>query len=385
MKNSTDKIFKKLETSLKKGTALVTVATGPMSEVEEERAGLVKTHAYAVLSMVEVKGIRLLQLKNPWSHRRWKGKFSETDQQNWTPELRRLLNYNQTQALQVDNGVFWIDWKSLQTFYDVIYVNWKPELFRHKSTIHDVWVPGHTQKDLYDVSSNPQYSLKIHSPVHTPLVWVLLTRHITTKSDFANNEKFITLNITSSDGGRVYLPDNMVVYGVKINTPHYLAKLEELSPGDSTFTVIVSQLDSLSTIHYTLRVYSTCEFSLAPVHNLYHHTEELTGAWQPGSRGSAHFKLTTLTFESKLLVKLKGPKEIYVQIGIAPDSSSTEFNPLDTGVYRPGVTFMEVPSLPKGEFKISARFTTAKAVPTKPVPFIVTVQSSQVFNFEKTQ
>ena len=51
-----------------------------------------------------------------------------------------------------------------------------------------------------------------------------------------------------------YLPDDMVVYGVKINTPHYLAKLEELSPGDSTFTVIVSQLESLSTIHYTLRV-----------------------------------------------------------------------------------------------------------------------------------
>ena len=128
----------------------------------------------------------------------------------------------------------------------------------------------------------------------------------------------------------MYLPDNMVVYGVKINTPHYLAKLEELSPGDSTFTVIVSQLDSLSTIHYTLRVcdpqcgvffipnlqlsnplkflllymyvsakflffvekmcdfwhrvyfsvcnfqvYATCEFSVAPVHNPYHHSEEV--------------------------------------------------------------------------------------------------------------
>ena len=49
-----------------------------MSEVEEERAGLVKTHAYAVLSMVEVKGVKLLQLKNPWSHRRWKVKETST-------------------------------------------------------------------------------------------------------------------------------------------------------------------------------------------------------------------------------------------------------------------------------------------------------------------
>ena len=54
------------------GTALITVATGPMSEAQEERTGLVKTHAYAVLNIAEVKGIKLLQLKNPWSHRRWK-------------------------------------------------------------------------------------------------------------------------------------------------------------------------------------------------------------------------------------------------------------------------------------------------------------------------
>ena len=35
--------------------------------------------------------------------------------------------------------------------------------------------------NLSHLGSNPQYSLKIHSPVHKPLVWVLLTRHITTK------------------------------------------------------------------------------------------------------------------------------------------------------------------------------------------------------------
>ena len=37
------------------GSALVTVATGPLSDAQEERAGLVKTHAYAVLNIVEAK------------------------------------------------------------------------------------------------------------------------------------------------------------------------------------------------------------------------------------------------------------------------------------------------------------------------------------------
>jgi calpain-7 len=388
MKNATNTLFNKLKASLKNGNALITVATGPMSEAEEERAGLVKTYAYAVLNIEEVNGIKLLQLKNPWSDKSdksWKGNYSDGDRVHWTPELRRRLNYDQTQAQQVDNGVFWIDWKSLQTFYDVIYVNWKPGMFPHKSTIHDVWVPGPTQKDRYDLSSNPQYSLKIHSPVHKPLVWVLLTRHITTKSDFANNEKFIALDIAPSDGKRIYLPDNTVVHGVKINTPHYLAKLEELTPGDSTFTVIVSQLDSLSTIHYTLRAYATCEFTLAPVPNPYHHKEELSGSWRPGEKGSAYFKLTTPTYDSKLLIQLKGPKELFVQIGLASASSSTEFHPLDTGPFRSRVTFMEVPSLPKGDFKISARFVTQGVVPSKTVSFILIVQSSQVFNCERSQ
>ena len=48
--------------------------------------------------------------------------------------------------------------------------------------------------------------------------------------------------------------DKFVVQGIKINTPHYLAKLPKISKGTSTYTVIVSQLDSLSTIYYTLRV-----------------------------------------------------------------------------------------------------------------------------------
>ena len=47
------------------------------------------------------------------------------------------------------------------------------------------------------------------------------------------------------------------VMGVKINTPHYLAKLENVPRGSSSYTVIVSQLESLSAIYYTLRV-STC-------------------------------------------------------------------------------------------------------------------------------
>ena len=99
------------------------MGTGPLSEGEAEKAGLVPRHAYAVLQVVHALGKDMLQLKNPWSERRWKvgvacihgyillllsrlqGNYSEYDRVNWTHELKQALNYDQMQALQVDNGI----------------------------------------------------------------------------------------------------------------------------------------------------------------------------------------------------------------------------------------------------------------------------------------
>ena len=62
--------FKNLVLRLGRGQCLATVATGQLSDTAADRAGLVSTHAYAVLDVKEVEGERLLKLKNPWSHLR---------------------------------------------------------------------------------------------------------------------------------------------------------------------------------------------------------------------------------------------------------------------------------------------------------------------------
>ena len=44
-----------LRMSIYSGNALMTVATGDLSEAQADRAGLVPTHAYAVLNVVHVQ------------------------------------------------------------------------------------------------------------------------------------------------------------------------------------------------------------------------------------------------------------------------------------------------------------------------------------------
>ena len=50
-----NKEFERLIDRFHKGHCLVTVATGELSEAEADRAGLVPTHAYAMLDVREIK------------------------------------------------------------------------------------------------------------------------------------------------------------------------------------------------------------------------------------------------------------------------------------------------------------------------------------------
>ncbi|KAL9004653.1 MAG: hypothetical protein Q9188_002544 [Gyalolechia gomerana] len=75
------------------------------------RKGLLRMHAYSIQEAKEIKGERLLRIRNPWGDTEWQGPWSDGSEQ-WTPEWMQLLNHRFG-----DDGMFWISYKDFLRKY----------------------------------------------------------------------------------------------------------------------------------------------------------------------------------------------------------------------------------------------------------------------------
>ena len=390
-------VFNRLKEGFHQGRCLITVASGELSDAECDRTGLVSTHAFAVINLAEVDGVKMLMLKNPWSHLRWKGNYSEQDTAHWTPELQSILNYDPKLAQTVDNGVFWIDYRSLLNFFDVFYLNWDPELFKFTYCTHQSWNAGTgPSKDAYNVGDNPQFSLSV--PAGRGSIYVLLTRHITTIEDFRENKEYITLLVYNhKNGKRVYYPHDPVPFldGIRINSPHYLCKIRLDPSAARKYTLVVSQYEKSTTIFFTLRAYSRQPFELKSINNNWVTNIQVNGEWSTsnftagGCQNHKTYKnnplyKVTLVNDGNLIVELRGPK-VY-QVGLELTISSLEdsnitapFINKTTDSFRSGFCVFDLENLPAGVYHIRP----STYLPNQEAPFFLKLKSSTKLQIEK--
>ncbi|XP_050434316.1 calpain-7-like isoform X2 [Adelges cooleyi] len=392
-KFNAESLFELIYTRLCKGDVLITVATGFISPNEETRTGLVSTHAYAVLEVQKINNVKLLKLKNPWAHVRWKGRFSELDEESWTFQLRQSLNYDPTSAVSFDNGIFWIDYASVLHHFEVFCMNWNPGLFPYTSCIHKTWNTGTGPiSDLYNISENPQYCLDVKN-VSSGAIWILLTRHITELQDFKENREYITVIVFKNDGKRVYYPNDPepFISGTRINSPHYLCKIVLNEQLPSKFTLVVSQYEKMNTIHYTLRAYATCPFTMNELVNLYNpiFKKTVNGEWKGITSGGCRnystynnnpiFKLNVdgQSDTEVLQIELKAPKQYQVGIeiscvGLTDQNATAKFKIKSSGSYRSGYVIMELTEVQSGSYEI----IPSTFLPGNEGPFIMSVNAS---------
>ena len=82
-----------------------------MASIPDARENIVRMHAYSIMEAREVKGHRLLKVRNPWGAGEWRGAWSDGSEQ-WTPEWMELLNHRFG-----DDGQFWISYTDLLREY----------------------------------------------------------------------------------------------------------------------------------------------------------------------------------------------------------------------------------------------------------------------------
>ena len=98
------------------------------SDTERNELGIVKGHAYSILDALEVDGIALVQLRNPWGNdKEWKGEWGDDDTENWTQRRLEFVKKSQKERNKIfnnigdDDGVFWMKISDFYTNFRNIY------------------------------------------------------------------------------------------------------------------------------------------------------------------------------------------------------------------------------------------------------------------------
>ncbi|KAF0458642.1 cysteine proteinase [Gigaspora margarita] len=291
-----DNVWKRLLGGHKLGQTLITIATGDMTDDKADEVGLVPTHAYAVLDAREINGLQLLQVKNPWSIKRWTGPYSHLDANNWTPDLMSLLNYDRLQAVHNDDGIFWIDFDSVCRNFYLIHMNWNPELFDYHYTLHSSWpLNPSTRKDALNLGYNPQFYLEIKNDTNKDsTTFILLSKHITITGE---NRDFITLHLyNESDGKRIYYPSKPWKEGIYVNSQHILLRFSA-PPGESRYTIVVDknqEVSEMKSLEFTLKCYCMSQLKLTEIPKHYPIEKQVNGRWTEQTAGGNPNDITYL-------------------------------------------------------------------------------------------
>mmetsp|Transcript_34635 Transcript_34635/g.114109 ORF Transcript_34635/g.114109 Transcript_34635/m.114109 type:complete len:546 (-) Transcript_34635:104-1741(-) len=359
----------------------------PMEESAADALGLVPTHAYAVLQVRAACGVQLLQLKNPWARKRWRGAFSVFDRQRWTPELRKAFGFDQQASLQQDNGIFWIDYDSLLRHFEGVFLNWNPQLFKHHTVTHGQWPPRAAfRDDAVDLGTNPQYQLTVNVPPAgaATAVWVLLTRHSSRPYNLAmaegrdaSRDAFLTVHVFRG-GARAHYLERCWMQGVYSNRPHTLVKFDlPAASAPQQLTLALAQYKPTdSQVDFSLDVYAQAPFTLRPIAPPEPTASRLTGAWSGRTAGGSsnhdsyvdnpRFLLELPFAASPVLelaaVGLRGggskPEDVQLGLALSPEAPTEQPAgdarkwPLRSGDYRPGGCRLAAASLPAGRWLV---------------------------------
>ncbi|CDW72149.1 dek1-calpain-like protein [Stylonychia lemnae] len=143
------------------------------SDADISRLGIVQGHAYSILDVFEVEGIKLLQLRNPWGDRtEWKGAWGDSSKE-WTERRKRIIYDRMMQRgvqqsdVGENDGIFWMSLSDFFTNFDQLFLcrffddSWTEITYRSEWSTRLGTAGGCTNNPT--VGQNPQLKLLVEA------------------------------------------------------------------------------------------------------------------------------------------------------------------------------------------------------------------------------
>lgn len=279
-------MWQELCPALAAGEIMITLGTGKLGRREQQLLGLGAEHDYAVLDMKDLGETREMLIKNPWADGDvWKGATRCRPNPGHENENKQTPSSG-SDVEQMKPGTFWMDFNSVFQYFEHMYINWDPGLFRHRADMHFSWtlpevVPAETL--LVD---HPQFSVRAEKAGY---VWILLNRHFRT-GDFstANHGKngYISMYLFSKHGEQVFSSENARIRGPFVDSPNTLLRLN-MKTNETLSVVVVSQDLPIGKHNFTISVFSNAPAELKNASQIYEPPQELRAAWTRSTAGGS--------------------------------------------------------------------------------------------------
>ncbi|KAJ1023469.1 hypothetical protein NDA16_003086 [Ustilago loliicola] len=222
-----EKTWHRFFSAWRDGKCMATVGTGKAPSRRSDRdsaeqtevglatitldSGLVSSHNYAILDVIECNSRRYVKLMNPWrtaagirpaiavSVREEERIYADAASNALNAHLDDL-SLDHTEKEDSASPTFVVSWDDLCSHFDSLFLNWDPKLFDNNVTVHSSWRGSSTASSSSPSSSggaspsfkqpDPHFRLTITVPAITSShaetatdpsaeVWLFLTRHIT--------------------------------------------------------------------------------------------------------------------------------------------------------------------------------------------------------------
>ena len=359
----------RLSTCHKKGAVLITANTPQnLDKSVEDHLKLVAGHAYAVLDLAEFNGRQLVKIKNPWStESSWGGPFSINDKENCTAAFRAAMQYDEEQSAQ---GVFWIEWRDVVTYFKRLHLSWNPFLLFMKNgqASKPTRIACHSTLtfEFASLGHMPQFHIAVGSAPTATRMHLVFSRHVMDLREYAieHPEKdtslplvaihvfatshcptVMALNLTASDGGlRRCLAGGQcvgrrVVHGLECGdgaqllngvykqVPAHTGSFTCPAGTNLNFTVVIAQHEGIvgSTFPFSLTLHTELPLGgpqgvtmhAIPRADQLEHSTVVKGSWRMGQNCGGKVDSQTFSYNPMYCLKLAAPSRVLLRLASA--------------------------------------------------------------------